>query len=177
MTRLRGGWPRNRGWSKKFFSKASRQARGPLASYRMGTTGEVPWTWSSPLPSCAESKMGGATCIRPRSTISLHGVALNHSHELYFHFGSFSKTPTSVEKCRFQLHYLELEMRLRKFSAEVFFKIPWKMEFIVQKWFQSIFRERGDTQCPDSTSSITPPYSLWNTQQLLHTPIKKKKAD
>ena len=131
----------------------------------MGTTGEDLRTWSSPLPSSAESKMGGATCIRPRSTISLHGVALNHSHELYFHFGSFSKTPTSVGKCRFKLHYLDLEMCVRTFGAEVFLKIPWKKEFMVQKWFQYIFRERGDTHCPDSISSIPRPYFLWNTQQ------------
>jgi len=39
----------------------------------------------------------------PRSPITLHGVALNLSYELYFHFDSFPKTPISVGKCRFKL--------------------------------------------------------------------------
>jgi hypothetical protein len=53
--------------ARYFFSKASRKAVGPLASYRMGTAREIPPTWSWPLPSTVESKMGGATRIRSRS--------------------------------------------------------------------------------------------------------------
>jgi len=44
---------------------------------------------------------GWSYTYTPPPPISLHGVALNHSHKLYFHFDSFPKTP-----------YLSLEMSI-----------------------------------------------------------------
>lgn len=138
----------------------------------MDTAAEVPRTWSWPLPSTVESKMGGATRIRPRSPISFHGVALSHSHELYFHFDSFPKAPISVGKCRFKFRYLDLKMCLRKSSAEVFSKTPWKRSLHSKSSFSPSF-VRDVTLCSDSISFI-PPHFLWNSKKLLHTQWEKK---